>query len=67
MNNAKMNILLVAVITSLLVMGASIMPMQLYADDNGKQKHKIVSDLKNDILKDMQPENASQPLIEDES
>jgi hypothetical protein len=67
MNNAKMNILLVAVITSLLVMGTSIIPMQSYADDSGKQKHKIVSDLKNDILKDMQPENASQPLIEDES
>jgi hypothetical protein len=40
--------------------------MQSYADDGSLQKHKVVSDLKHDILKDMQPENASQHLIEDD-
>ena len=67
MDNAKKNILLIAVITSLLLIGTSVIPMQSYSDDSGLQKHKVVSDLKNDILKGMQSENASQHLIEDES
>ena len=41
--------------------------MQSYADDGNLQKHKVVSDLKHDILKDMQLENASQHLIENDS
>jgi hypothetical protein len=67
MDNAKKNILLIAVITSLLVMGTSVISMDSYGDDSGQQKHNAVSDLKNDILKDMQSENASQHLIEDDS
>jgi hypothetical protein len=41
MNNTK-NILLVAAITSLLIMGTSIIPMQSYADKEDKEIKKIV-------------------------
>jgi hypothetical protein len=67
MDSAKNNILLIAFITSLLIMGTFVISMESYADDSSQQKHKAVSDLKNDILKDMQSENASQHLIEDDS
>jgi len=67
MSDAKRNILLIAAITLLLVVGTTIVPMQSYADDGNLQKHKVVSDLKHDILKDMQLKNASQNLIENDS
>ena len=67
MSSAKKNILLIAVLTSLLIIGTNIAPMQSNADGSDQQKHKIVSDLKHDILKDMQSENASQHLIDDGS
>jgi hypothetical protein len=67
MSDAKKNILLIAAMTLLLVVGTTIVPMQSYADDDNLQKHKVVSDLKHDILKDMQSENASQHLIGDDS
>ena len=66
MSDAKKNILLIAAITLLLVAGTTIVTMQSYADDGDLQKHKVVSDLKHNILKDMQSENASQHLIEDD-
>ena len=67
MNNAKKNILLITVIISLLLLGTSNAQMQSYADGSDQQKHKIVSDLKHGILKDMQSENASQHLVDDDS
>jgi len=67
MRAAKKNILLMTAITLLLAVGTTIVPMQSYADDGNLQKHKVVSDLKDDILKDMQPENASQHSIGDDS
>jgi hypothetical protein len=66
MNNTK-NLLLVAAITSLLIIGTSIIPMQSHAGGSDQQKHKIVSDLKHGILKDMQSENASLHLVDDDS
>ena len=66
MSDAKKNILLIAAITLLLLMGTTIVPMQSYADDGNLQKHKVVSDLKHDILKDMQSKNASQNLVDDD-
>jgi Mn2+/Fe2+ NRAMP family transporter len=67
MSDAKKNILFIAAITLLLLVGTTIVPMQSYADDSILQKHKAVSDLKHDILQDMQLENASQHLIENDS
>ena len=66
MSDAKRNILLMAAITLLVVAGTTIVPMQSFADDADLQKHKVVSDLKHDILKDMQSENASQHLVDDD-
>ena len=67
MSDAKKNILFIAAITLLLLVGTTVVPMQSYADDGILQKHKAVSDLKHDILQDMQLENASQHLIENDS
>jgi hypothetical protein len=66
MSNAKKDDLLMAAVTLLLVVGTTIVPMQSYADGGDQQKHKVVSDLKHDILKDMQSGNDSQHLNEDD-
>ena len=41
MNNTK-NILLVAAITSLLIMGTSIIPMQSFADKDDEEKKTVI-------------------------
>ena len=52
--------MLVAAITSLLIMGTSIIPMQSYADGRDQQKHKSTSDLKQGIQKDKNAQKANQ-------
>jgi hypothetical protein len=61
MNNAK-NILFMAAITSLLIMGTSVIPMQSYAD-----QHKKTSDFKSSIKasSEVDKKSASQHLDQD--
>lgn len=58
------NILLIAVIASLLIMGTCVIPMQSYAVGSDLQ-HKNVSDLKDSIKKDTKSEKANQHLNQD--
>ena len=43
MNNTKKNILLVATITSLLIIGTSIIPMQSFADRGDDEDEKVTT------------------------
>ena len=62
MKHANKNLLLVAAITSLLIMGTSIIPMQSYADN-----HKKTSDSKSSIKESSQidKKNANQKMDQD--
>ena len=65
MNNTN-NILAIATITALLLMGTSVIPMQSYADGSDKQqKHKDTSDLKQSIQKDTSAKKANQHQDQD--
>ena len=66
MSNTK-SLLAIAVITSLLVFGTSIAPMQSYADkgNDEQKKHKGVVDLKQSIQKDIESKKANQHLSQD--
>ena len=66
MSNTK-SLFAIAVITSLLVFGTSIAPMQSYADkgNDEQKKHKGVVDLKQSIQKDIESKKANQHLSQD--
>ncbi len=66
MSNTK-SLLAIAVITSLLVLGTSITPMQSFADkgNDDHKKDKNTSDLKQSIQKDSQSKRVNQHLSQD--
>jgi hypothetical protein len=66
MGNTK-NLLLVAAITSLLVIGTSLVQMQSYADkgNDDHKKHKDAVNLKKSIQKDVESKSANQRLSQD--
>ena len=66
MSNTK-SLLAIAVITSLLVLGTSIAPMQSFADkgNDEQKKHKGVVNLKQSIQKDVESKKANQHLSQD--
>ena len=64
MKHANKNILLITAITSLLIMGTSVIPMQSYAGGSDLQ-HKSVGDIKDSIKKDAKSEKANQHLRQD--
>ena len=65
MNNTT-NLLTIATITALLIMGTSVIPMQSYASGSDQhQKHKDTSDIKQSIQKDTSSKKANQHLDQD--
>jgi hypothetical protein len=66
MNNTK-NILLMAAITSLLIMGTSVVPMQSYADREEDDDHKKTDDFNSKIkaIFETEEKSASQHMDQD--